>query len=155
MQNLILSLSMLFIVSTALAAETKSEAAPKSEDHSNKPTAGHEAKPKYGEKPAGETKKPKSWKALTPEKRLSQYLAKVKDETDKEEKLKEEAKELEKESATEMHHHHRFAYAVAMIQVAIALSAIAALTRIKPVWVFSIVIGLFGIVMFFMGLSGK
>ncbi len=138
-------------------AETPSGETPKAESHAK--AEAHPSQPKEHEKASlkksGEVKKPKSWKSLAPDKRLAQYLAKVKDETDKEEKLKEEAQELEKESNVEMHHHHRFAYAVAMIQVAIALSAIAALTRIKPVWLFSTVIGAFGIVMFFMGMLGK
>jgi hypothetical protein len=110
---------------------------------------------KHGEKKAAAPeKKTKSWKNLTPEGRLAQYIGKVDDESSKEEKLKSEAEKLEEESQHKMHIHHKFAYAVALIQVAIALSAVAALTRIKPVWAISLVAGAIGIVMFLMGLSG-
>ena len=37
-----------------------------------------------------------------------------------------------------MHLHHRFANSVALFQVAIALGAVAALTRVRPVWYASI-----------------
>ena len=45
-----------------------------------------------------------------------------------------------------MHRHHRYALAVALFQVAIALGAVAALTRIKLVWVASLLLGLGGVV---------
>ena len=41
--------------------------------------------------------------------------------------------------------HHRFAYSVALLQVSIALGAVAALTRRKPVWAFSALIGTIGV----------
>jgi hypothetical protein len=41
--------------------------------------------------------------------------------------------------------HHGFANAVALFQVAIALGAVAALTRIRPVWYASMLIGLAGV----------
>jgi hypothetical protein len=47
-----------------------------------------------------------------------------------------------------MHQHHRFANSVALFQVAIALGAVAALTRVRPVWYASIVVGLSGAVLF-------
>jgi hypothetical protein len=37
--------------------------------------------------------------------------------------------------------HHRYAVSVAIFQVAIALGAVAALTRLKPVWMGSLVLG--------------
>ena len=66
-------------------------------------------------------------------------------------KSKEKAEELEKqrdEKSTEadhlMHHHHFFAQSVALLQVAIALGAVAALTRKRPVWIGSALLGLLG-----------
>ncbi len=61
------------------------------------------------------------------------------------------AREMEKErdlksaEADELlHRHHGFANAVALFQVSIALGAVAALTRIKPVWFASMLVGLVG-----------
>ncbi len=66
--------------------------------------------------------------------------------------IKKEAEELEKqrdekgeEAEHYMHHHHLFAYCVTFTQVAIALSAVAALTKRKPVWYFSMLAGVFGV----------
>jgi len=42
------------------------------------------------------------------------------------------------------HRHHRFADSVAILQVAIAVGAIAALTRIKWVWMSSLILGFTG-----------
>jgi len=44
-----------------------------------------------------------------------------------------------------IHRHHLFAAAVALLQVGIALGAIAALTRVKLMWIASCAIGLAGI----------
>ena len=44
--------------------------------------------------------------------------------------------------------HHRFAGAVALFQVAIALGAVAALTRLRAVWIVSMLLGGAGIVLF-------
>ena len=44
--------------------------------------------------------------------------------------------------------HHHFAYAVAFFQIAIALGAVAALTRVRLVWIASLVLGAAGIVLF-------
>lgn len=46
--------------------------------------------------------------------------------------------------------HHKFANAVAFFQVAIALGAVAALTRLRLVWIGSILLGLAGLVMSFL-----
>ena len=66
-------------------------------------------------------------------------------------KSKEKAEEFEKqrdEKSAEadhlMHHHHFFAQSVALLQVSIALGAVAALTRRKPVWIASILLGFAG-----------
>jgi hypothetical protein len=45
-----------------------------------------------------------------------------------------------------LHQHHHFAAAVAFFQVAIALGAVAALTRLRLVWVGSVLVGLGGVV---------
>ena len=42
------------------------------------------------------------------------------------------------------HRHHRFANSVAILQVAITVGAVAALTRIKWVWLSSLILGLAG-----------
>jgi len=75
------------------------------------------------------------------------------------EEIKKSAKEMEdkvKESneRTEelMHHHHHFAIAVTLLQIAIALSAIAALTRRKPLWFVGLGVSVAGVVMFVRGL---
>ena len=66
-------------------------------------------------------------------------------------KSKEAAEELEKrrdEKSTVadslMHHHEFFARSVALLQVSIALGAVAALTRKRPVWIGSALLGLVG-----------
>jgi hypothetical protein len=64
---------------------------------------------------------------------------------------REKEAERDKKSAEAdhlMHQHHRFANSVALFQVAIALGAVAALTRVRPVWYASIVVGLSGAVLF-------
>jgi hypothetical protein len=43
-----------------------------------------------------------------------------------------------------LHQHHRFADSVALFQVAIALGAVAALTRMRLVWLGSMLVGLIG-----------
>lgn len=72
--------------------------------------------------------------------------------------LKVEAQKLEaqrdekgREAEHLMRRHHAFAYCVTFTQVAIALWAIAALTRRKDVWAFSLLVGLLGIVYFATG----
>ena len=69
--------------------------------------------------------------------------------------IREEALRKEKErdaKSTEadrlLERHHRFANAVALFQVAIALGAVAALTRIRPVWYGSTLMGLAGLGIF-------
>jgi len=74
------------------------------------------------------------------------------------EKIKKDAEELDKkvkESDREcddlMATHHRFAIAVTLLQIAIALSAIAALTRRKPLWFLSMAVSAGGLGMFLHG----
>jgi hypothetical protein len=57
-----------------------------------------------------------------------------------------DAKESEAEDL--LHQHHRYAAAVAFFQVAIALGAVAALTRSRPVWLASLLVGAGGLVSF-------
>jgi hypothetical protein len=59
-----------------------------------------------------------------------------------------------KESDHLLHTHHRFADAVALFQVSIALGAVAALTRSRPVWLASILVGLAGIAFFAWAFAG-
>jgi len=47
-----------------------------------------------------------------------------------------------------LHRHHAFAAAVALFQVAIALGAVAALSRIRAVWLLSLFVGVGGIAFF-------
>jgi Domain of unknown function (DUF4337) len=68
--------------------------------------------------------------------------------------IREKAKELEGERDAKsaeadelLERHHHYAGAVALFQVAIALGAIAALTRVRSVWIGSLVLGGAGIVL--------
>lgn len=64
------------------------------------------------------------------------------------EKAREKEKERDERSREAdhlLHAHHRYASAVALFQVAIALGAVAALTRSRPVWLGSLLVGLAGI----------
>ena len=59
----------------------------------------------------------------------------------------EQRRDRDSEQADQLlERHHHFADAVALFQVAIALSAIAALTRVRPVWIGSLLVGLAGLV---------
>ncbi len=66
-------------------------------------------------------------------------------------KLEHERDDKLKEADALMHHHHIFAYCVTFTQVAIALSAIAALTKRKPVWYLSLLAGVGGVIYFING----
>jgi hypothetical protein len=81
--------------------------------------------------------------------------ARVKRYEEEQKEIEKKAKEAEKdrdekshEADELLHRHHGFANAVALFQVSIALGAVAALTRIKPVWFASMLVGLIGIVFF-------
>ena len=74
--------------------------------------------------------------------------------------IREKAKELESERDAKSHEadellerHHHYAGAVALFQVAIALGAIAALTRVKAVWIGSLLVGGAGIVLSVLALA--
>jgi hypothetical protein len=63
----------------------------------------------------------------------------------------EQVKDSEERSAALMERHHRFAFAVTLLQIAIALSAIAALTRRRPLWYLGLAVSVAGAVMFVLG----
>lgn len=69
----------------------------------------------------------------------------------KEIETERDAKSYEADALLERH--HRYAGAVALFQVAIALGAIAALTRVRAVWVGSMVVGGAGIVLSLMAIA--
>jgi hypothetical protein len=66
-------------------------------------------------------------------------------------KLEDEVKAHDAEGEEYFHHHHRFALAVTIFQVSIALSAIAALTKRRPLWYVSMVVGAAGVLYFAKG----
>ncbi len=55
--------------------------------------------------------------------------------------------EVSRESDVLMEKHHGYAFAVALFQVAIALGAVAALTRVRGVWLASLALGAVGVVL--------
>src|SRR5512140_2659178 len=101
-----------------------------------------------------------TWIAL--DKTPPEELAKNEDRyAEDQRKSSEKAKDLEKqrdEKGAEadhlMHRHHFFAQAVALLQVSIALGAVAALTRRRPVWVGSLLLGVAGAGVFAWGFAG-
>jgi hypothetical protein len=84
-------------------------------------------------------------------KEADRYSSEQKEISEEAKKLEEEVKERNEDSNKSLEHHHRFAYAVTMFQVAIALSAIAALSRQKFVWIIGLGISLLGLVYFIDG----
>jgi hypothetical protein len=85
------------------------------------------------------------WSPKTAADRAKEYEAQVDKEETKAKGLSEEAKKKEEEAAHQMHGHHQFAQSVAFIQVAIALGAISALTKLRLVWIMSMVVGAVGL----------
>lgn len=67
-------------------------------------------------------------------------------------KLEDEVKDRNERSGALMERHHRFAISVTLLQIAIALSAIAALTRRRPLWFVGMAVSVGGIAMFVRGL---
>jgi hypothetical protein len=100
-------------------------------------------------------KKAPEWRALSPDERLREYVQQAQKESGKEKKLQEEAVKKEEEAEHAMHRHHQFAQSVAFIQVAIALAAVAALARMKIVWLFSLLVGAAGLLLFLAGVVGR
>jgi len=84
-----------------------------------------------------------------PSKGDEEKLAEYKKE---QEEISKEASELQESSHAHLKHHVILARGVTMFQVAIAIGAIAVLTRKKPFWHFSMVLGAVGVVFFVQGL---
>ena len=90
-----------------------------------------------------------------------QYAATQKRYLDEQKEIQQKAREKEKERDVKsaeadhlLHRHHRFANAVALLQVSIALGAVAALTKSNLVWLGSMAVGAFGIVLFVLTFLG-
>lgn len=88
-----------------------------------------------------------SWLAIAKEP-PAEYAEKQKRYGEQQEEIQKKAREIEKERDAKseeadhlLHHHHGFANAVALFQVSIALGAVAALTKSRPVWFGSLVLG--------------
>ena len=73
------------------------------------------------------------------------YLEEQKEIQDRAHELEAERDAKEREAEHLMHLHHRSAAGVALLQVAIALGAVAALTRRRAAWLFSLAVGLAGV----------
>lgn len=101
-----------------------------------------------------------AWEALGKE-APHEFTDKAARYTGEQVEIKKLAEELEKsrdEKSTEadllLHEHHHFANTVALFQVSIALGAIAALSRNRPLWFGSLVVGLTGITLFLLSFLG-
>jgi hypothetical protein len=88
-----------------------------------------------------------SWLAIAKEP-PPEYAEKQKKYGEQQEEIQKKAHELEKqrdekskEADELLHHHHGFANTVALFQVSIALGAVAALTKSRPVWFASLLLG--------------
>ncbi len=123
------------ILDGAVALAPHPEAAPKTNS---------KEKSKGGEKP--------KFRPKSAEDRVADYEKQIATEEEKSKKLSTEAKEFEMEAEHLKKAHEMFAQSVAFIQVAIALGAISALTKLKPVWLMSILVGAAGLVLCVMGL---
>lgn len=95
-----------------------------------------------------------SWLAIGKEP-PSDYAEKQKrygaEQAEIEKKAREKEKERDEKSEEAdhlLHRHHGFAKTVALFQVAIALGAVAALTRSRPVWIGSLLLGLAAVTLF-------
>src|SRR5262245_27458727 len=95
-----------------------------------------------------------SWLAIAKEP-PAEYAEKEKRYNEQQAEIQKKATELEKERDARsaeadhlLHQHHGFANSVALFQVSIALGAVAALTRNRPVWAGSLVLGAAAAVLF-------
>ncbi|HEY3354451.1 MAG TPA: DUF4337 domain-containing protein [Polyangia bacterium] len=100
-----------------------------------------------------------SWTALGKEP-PAKYAEDQKRYRDEQAELKRKAAEKERDRDARsreadhlLHRHHGFADTVALFQVSIALGAVAALTRIRLVWLGSMGVGLVGLVLFALTLA--
>jgi hypothetical protein len=71
------------------------------------------------------------------------------------EEEEQEVTAMDARSEHSLHVHHQFAKSVSLFQIAIALSAIAALTRRKPMWWVSLAVGVGGAAYFVIGLFAR
>jgi hypothetical protein len=85
-------------------------------------------------------------------KKAADYAAEAQAIQTEAKRLEEKRDESNRECANLMAHHHRFAIAVTLLQIAIALSAIAALTRRKPLWYLGLGVSGAGVLMFVAGM---
>ena len=85
---------------------------------------------------------------------VARYDREQKEIQTKAEGLEREAGVKDAVSARDMDRHHIFAFSVSLCQIAIALSAIAALTRSRRIWVFGLAAGLAGVAALVGGLFG-
>lgn len=88
------------------------------------------------------------WRALSEHE--AQKRDAIRHDAEEEEKA---VSERDAEAEHSLHVHHEFAKSVTIFQVAIALAAIAALTRLKPMWWISLVIGAVGVAFFGSGFA--
>jgi len=95
-----------------------------------------------------------SWLAIAKEP-PAEYAERQKRYGEEQKEIEKKAREKEKErdeksrEADELlHHHHGYANTVALFQVAIALGAVAALTKNRPVWFGSLLLGVAATVLF-------
>ncbi len=95
-----------------------------------------------------------SWLAIAKEP-PAEYAEKEKRYGEEQKEIDKKAREFEKERDAKsreadelLHHHHGFANTVALFQVSIALGAVAALTKSRPVWFGSLLLGAVAVVLF-------
>ena len=95
-----------------------------------------------------------SWLAIAKEP-PAEYAEKQKRYGEEQKEIDKKAREFEKERDAKsreadelLHHHHGFANTVALFQVSIALGAVAALTKSRPVWFGSLLLGAVAVVLF-------
>jgi len=86
--------------------------------------------------------------AAKDEAEANRYAAEEKEISKAATELESEVKKETESSNQSMEHHHRFAFAVTMFQISIALSAVAALSRQKPVWFAGLAVSLLGLICF-------
>jgi len=86
--------------------------------------------------------------AAQAQKEADRYAQDQKTISDEAKTFEEEVKRNNESSNISLEHHHRFAYSVTLFQIAIALSAIAALSRQKLVWLAGLAISALGLVYF-------
>jgi hypothetical protein len=79
---------------------------------------------------------------------VQRYVNEQKDIATKAQELEQERDRKSAEADHLLHRHHGFANAVALFQIAIALGAVTALTRSRPVYMGSLLLGAAGLVFF-------